>query len=120
MRDGWLHTGDIVRIDDERNMFFYDRSKDVIKSGGMNVSSQEVERVLQQHEGVLRAAVVGVPDDYWSEKVTAFVIAKPGSQLEPDGARGVLPGPHGGVQGAEDRRGGRGVPHRPAGQGPQA
>lgn len=84
MRDGWLHTGDIVRVDAERNMFFYDRSKDVIKSGGMNVSSQEVERVLQQHDGVLRAAVVGVPDDYWSEKVVAFVIAKPGSDLTPE------------------------------------
>ena len=87
LRDGWLHTGDIVRIDEDRNMFFYDRSKDVIKSGGMNVSSQEVERVLQTHGKVLRAAVVGVRDDYWSERVTAFVIAQPGSELEEDELR---------------------------------
>ncbi len=87
LRDGWLHTGDIVRIDEDRNMFFYDRSKDVIKSGGMNVSSQEVERVLQTHDKVLRAAVVGVPDDYWSEKVTAFVIAHSGCELSEDELR---------------------------------
>lgn len=83
MRDGWVHTGDIVRIDADRNLFFYDRSKDVIKTGGMNVSSQEVERVLQEHPGVLRAAVVGLPDDYWSEAVTAFVIPRAGANLDP-------------------------------------
>jgi acyl-CoA synthetase (AMP-forming)/AMP-acid ligase II len=82
MRDGWVHTGDIVRIDADRNLFFYDRSKDVIKTGGMNVSSQEVERVLQEHPAVLRAAVVGLPDDYWSEAVTAFVIAREGASVD--------------------------------------
>lgn len=87
MRDGWLRTGDIVRIDEDRNMFFYDRIKDVIKTGGMNVSSQEVERVLQTHTNVLRAAVVGMPDDYWSEVVTAFVIAHPGTATEAEELR---------------------------------
>ena len=86
----------------------------------MNVSSQEVERVLQQHEGVLRAAVVGVPDDYWSEEVTAFVIAKPGSQLEPEALEQFCRDRMAVFKVPEDRRGGRGVPHRPAGQGPQA
>ncbi|MPY59052.1 class I adenylate-forming enzyme family protein [Streptomyces spongiae] len=81
MHDGWIHTGDIVRIDAERNLFFYDRSKDVIKTGGLNVSSQEVERVLQRHPAVLRAAVVGLPDDYWSEVVTAFVILDDGATV---------------------------------------
>ncbi|MFJ9893161.1 class I adenylate-forming enzyme family protein [Streptomyces sp. NPDC091280] len=79
MRDGWIHTGDIVRVDADRNLFFYDRSKDVIKTGGLNVSSQEVERVLQRHPAVLRSAVVGLPDDYWSEVVTAFVILQDGA-----------------------------------------
>jgi acyl-CoA synthetase (AMP-forming)/AMP-acid ligase II len=74
LRDGWLHTGDIVRTDGDGNLFFVDRCKDMIKTGGLNVSSQEVERVLQAHPGVVRAAVVGLPDDYWSEVVTAFVI----------------------------------------------
>ena len=48
----------------------------------MNISSQEVERALQTHPAVLRAAVVGVPDDYWSELVTAFVITKPDAQVD--------------------------------------
>lgn len=73
-RDGWLHTGDIVRIDADGNLFFYDRSKDMIKSGGMNVSSQEVERTLYGHDAVMECAVVGLPDEYWSEAVTAFVV----------------------------------------------
>jgi acyl-CoA synthetase (AMP-forming)/AMP-acid ligase II len=77
-RGGWLHTGDLVRIDDDGNLFFFDRKKDMIKSGGMNVSSVEVERELYQHPAVLEVAVVGVPDDYWSEAVTAFMVAKPG------------------------------------------
>jgi acyl-CoA synthetase (AMP-forming)/AMP-acid ligase II len=83
LEGGWVHTGDMVRRDDAGNLFFYDRVKDMVKTGGMNVSSQEVERVLQQHPHVLRAAVVGVPDDYWSEVVTAFVIAGPGASPEP-------------------------------------
>lgn len=74
-RDGWVHTGDMVRIDADGNLFFHDRIKDVIKSGGMNVSSQEVERVLHEHPDVLTAAVVGVSDPYWSEAVTAFIVA---------------------------------------------
>ncbi|HZZ52612.1 MAG TPA: class I adenylate-forming enzyme family protein [Pseudonocardia sp.] len=82
--DGWVHTGDMVRIDAEGNLFFSDRIKDVIKSGGMNVSSQEVERVLHEHPDVLRAAVVGLPDDYWSEAVTAFVIPRDGHAVDVD------------------------------------
>lgn len=84
LRDGWLRTGDIVRVDGEGNLFFADRKGDMIKSGGMNVSSQEVERVLHTHPAVLRAAVVGRPDPYWSEAVTAFVVPKPGESPDPD------------------------------------
>ncbi len=83
LRDGWLHTGDVVRVDGEGNLFFHDRLTDVIKTGGMNVSSQEVERVLHAHPGVLRAAVVGLPDPYWSEAVTAFVIPRPDAEPDP-------------------------------------
>jgi len=83
LRGGWLHTGDIVRVDAEGNLFFHDRLTDMIKSGGMNVSSQEVERVLHGHPEVLRAAVVGRKDDYWSEAVTAFVIPRPGTSPDP-------------------------------------
>lgn len=83
-RDGWVRTGDIVRIDAEGNLFFHDRLKDMIKSGGMNVSSQEVERVVHTHPAVERAAVVGMPDPYWSEAVTAFVVLRAGHRLTQD------------------------------------
>ena len=83
-RDGWLHTEDIVRIDSDGNLFFVDRKKDMIKTGGMNVSSVEVERTLYGHDALLEVAVVGLPDDYWSEAVSAFVVAKPGRTVEPD------------------------------------
>ena len=83
-RDGWLHTGDLVRIDEEGNLFFFDRKKDMIKTGGMNVSSQEVERVVYGVPGVLQAAVVGVSDDYWSEAVTAFVVTAGDTEVDPD------------------------------------
>jgi acyl-CoA synthetase (AMP-forming)/AMP-acid ligase II len=72
--DGWLRTGDIVRIDEDANIFFFDRKKDVIKTGGMNVSSLEVENVLLACPEVTDVAVVGLPDEYWSEVVTAFVV----------------------------------------------
>jgi acyl-CoA synthetase (AMP-forming)/AMP-acid ligase II len=87
MRDGWVHTGDIVRQDAEGNLFFLDRLKDMIKTGGLNVSSQEVERALQAHPDVVRAAVVGLPDDYWSEAVTAFVVLRQGATVSGDGLR---------------------------------
>jgi acyl-CoA synthetase (AMP-forming)/AMP-acid ligase II len=82
LADGWVHTGDIVRTDGEGNLFFLDRRKDMIKSGGMNVSSQEVERVLHAHPGVARAAVVGVADERWSEAVTAFVVLEAGAVVD--------------------------------------
>lgn len=78
---GWLHTGDIMRRDEDSNFFFMDRRKDVIKTGGYNVSSQEVEKVLYTHHGVTQVAVVGLPHDYWSEAVTAFVVLKSGSSV---------------------------------------
>ena len=87
MRDGWVHPGDIVRQDVEGNLFFLDRLKDMIKTGGLNVSSQEVERALQAHPDVVRAAVVGLPDEYWSEAVTAFVVVRPGATVSADGLR---------------------------------
>ena len=83
-RDGWLHTEDIVRIDDDGNLFFVDRKKDMIKTGGMNVSSVEVERTLYGHDALMEVAVVGLPDDYWSEAVSAFVVPKAGRTVEPD------------------------------------
>jgi acyl-CoA synthetase (AMP-forming)/AMP-acid ligase II len=85
IRDGWLHTGDLVRTDGKGNLFFVDRRKDMIKTGGMNVSSVEVERTIYTYPGVLQVAVVGAPDEYWSEAVTAFVVPQPEVQVDPQG-----------------------------------
>lgn len=85
LEGGWVHTGDIVRIDADGNMFFRDRRKDMIKTGGFNVASQEVERVLQAHPDVERAAVVGLPDPYWSEVVTGFVVLRDGATATAEG-----------------------------------
>ncbi|MDE0132924.1 MAG: AMP-binding protein [bacterium] len=77
LRDGWLHTGDVVRLDPDGNLFFHDRLKDMIKTGGMNVSSAEVEETIRMHPGVVEAAVVGMPHPEWTEAVTAAVVAGP-------------------------------------------
>lgn len=81
MRNGWLHTGDLVKKDAEGNLFFVDRQKDVIKTGGMNVSSVEVERACYQFPGVHEVAVVGLADEYWSQVVTAFVVKHEGTDV---------------------------------------
>jgi acyl-CoA synthetase (AMP-forming)/AMP-acid ligase II len=82
LRGGWLRTGDIVRQDAEKNLFFYDRKKDVIKTGGMNVSSLEVEQAILEIPGVLEVAVVGVSDEVWSEAVVAFVVIKSNDKID--------------------------------------
>lgn len=83
--NGWFHSGDIGHLDDEGILWFTDRRKDVIKTGGENVSSIEVERALYAAEpGIADAVVVGLPHEHWSEAITAFVTARPGAQLEVD------------------------------------
>ena len=77
-RDGWLYTGDIGYRDEEGYIFIVDRKKDIIISGGENVSSHEVEEALCQHPAVLEVAVIGVPDREWGEAVKAVVAVKPG------------------------------------------
>jgi acyl-CoA synthetase (AMP-forming)/AMP-acid ligase II len=81
-RDGWLHTGDQVRVGEEGTLHFFDRAKDMIKSGGENVYSAEVERVLLECPGVVDAAVFGVADRRWGEAVKALVVFGPG--VDPD------------------------------------
>lgn len=76
---GWLHTGDVMRRDANGDLFFLDRRKDIIKSGGYNVSSQEVEKLLYTHPDVAQVAVVGLPHEYWSEAVTAFIVQRAGA-----------------------------------------
>lgn len=75
LRKGWMHTGDVMHRDKDGYLYFVDRSKDMIKSGGENVYSLEVEQVLARHPGVAEVAVVGVPDSRWGEAVKAVVVA---------------------------------------------
>lgn len=78
--DGWLRTGDIARRDKDGYIFIIDRRKDMFISGGENVYPVEIESVLIEHQAVMEAAVVGVPDKRWGEVGRAFVVLKPGSQ----------------------------------------
>ncbi|HQR26460.1 MAG TPA: long-chain-fatty-acid--CoA ligase [Nocardioides sp.] len=75
--DGWFRTGDIGRVDDEGFVFVQDRLKDMIISGGENVYSPEIERVLAEHPAVMEVAVIGVPDQRWGESVKAVVSLHP-------------------------------------------
>jgi acyl-CoA synthetase (AMP-forming)/AMP-acid ligase II len=77
--DGWFRTGDIGRIDDGGYVYVDDRLKDMIISGGENIYSPEIERVLAEHPAVAEVAVIGVPDDRWGEQVKAVVSLKPGA-----------------------------------------
>jgi acyl-CoA synthetase (AMP-forming)/AMP-acid ligase II len=77
--DGWFHTGDMALLDSEGFIEVVDRKKDLIISGGENISSIEVEGFLYKHPAVLEAAVIGVPDERWGETVCALVVLKPGA-----------------------------------------
>jgi acyl-CoA synthetase (AMP-forming)/AMP-acid ligase II len=83
-RDGWLFTGDIVREDKDRFLYFVDRRKDMIKTGGENVFAKEVEDALISHAKVQEAAVFGLPDDTWGEKIHAAVVLHPGQEATED------------------------------------
>jgi fatty-acyl-CoA synthase len=78
---GWFHTGDIATIDENRYILIVDRKKDIIVSGGENISSLEVEKVLASHPGVYEAVVIPVPDEKWGEVPKALVVLKAGSQV---------------------------------------
>jgi acyl-CoA synthetase (AMP-forming)/AMP-acid ligase II len=79
--DGWFHTGDGGTIGDQHYVTILDRKKDVIVSGGENVSSIEVEDAVFSHPDVAEVAVIGIPDEKWGELVMALVVRTPGSQL---------------------------------------
>jgi fatty-acyl-CoA synthase len=82
MRGGWFHTGDLAVVHPDGYIEVVDRLKDVIISGGENISSVEVESLLYEHPAVLEAAVVGVPDARWGEVPKALVVLKPGQCVE--------------------------------------
>ena len=78
-RDGWLHTGDVAREDEDGFWFIVDRTKDMIVTGGFNVFPREVEDVVAEHPSVAQVAVVGTPDEKWGEAVTAVVVLREGT-----------------------------------------
>ena len=78
IRDGWLHTGDIGRVDAEGNIYVVDRKKDIIIRGGLNVYPRDIEEVLFEHPAIAEAAVIGRPDPEYGEEVIAFVVLRPG------------------------------------------
>jgi fatty-acyl-CoA synthase len=84
---GWFHSGDIAVVHADGYIEIVDRAKDVIISGGENISTQQVEKVLLEHDAVLECAVVAVPDEKWGEVAKAFVTLKPGRMLEADALR---------------------------------
>jgi acyl-CoA synthetase (AMP-forming)/AMP-acid ligase II len=77
--DGWFRSGDMGKLDDDGFLFVQDRLKDMIISGGENIYSPEVERVLTEHPAVMEVAVIGVPDDTWGESVKAVVSLQEGA-----------------------------------------
>ncbi len=84
LRDGWLHTGDIAKMDEDGYFFIVDRKKDMIKSRGENVYPREVEEVLYRHPKVKEAVVVGLPDPFLGERIKAYVVLKEGASATPE------------------------------------
>ena len=80
-KDGWFHTGDLGRFDEEGYLFLAGRKKDMIISGGQNVFAIEVEETYAKHPAILQCAVIGLPDETWGEMVAAVVVKFPGQEV---------------------------------------
>jgi acyl-CoA synthetase (AMP-forming)/AMP-acid ligase II len=95
-RDGWYHSGDAGRLDDEGFLYLVDRTKDMIVSGGENVYSTEVEQAVASHPAVAQVAVIGIPHELYGEAVHAVVVLKPDATVEEDEliahSRGLIAG----------------------------
>ena len=84
LRDGWFSAGDLARKDSEGFIYIVDRKGDMVISGGLNIYPRQIEEVLYRHPDVAEAAVVGVPDDRWGERLRAFVVPRRPETAEPD------------------------------------
>lgn len=102
LQDGWLHTGDIARADEQGYLFIVDRKKDMIVSGGFNVYPREVEDVLSSDPAVAVAAVIGIPDARWGEAVMAVVVPRPGASVDAERLKALV----------KDRKGAQHAPKR--------
>ena len=81
LRDGWLRTGDMARMDADGYLYLVDRKNDMIVSGALNVYPSEVERILQEHESIFEVAVIGVSSEKWGEEVKAIIVLKDGENI---------------------------------------
>jgi fatty-acyl-CoA synthase len=81
MRGGWFHTGDMATLNEDGYVLIVDRKKDIIVSGGENISSLEVERVILAHPAILEAAVIPVSDQTWGETPKALVVLRVGASV---------------------------------------
>ena len=84
MKSGWLHTSDLGYMDEDGYLYFSDRIKDMVKTGGENVASAEVEKILYENSKVLEVAIIGLPHNIWVEAVTAVIVPVPGGDLKED------------------------------------
>ncbi len=84
LRDGWLYTGDVARMDRDGFTYIVDRKKDMIIAGGFNIYPREVEEVLYEHPSVQEAVAVGIPDAYRGETVKAYLVLKQGQEATSD------------------------------------
>jgi fatty-acyl-CoA synthase len=91
-QDGWLRTGDVAELRHGSYIKLVDRTKDLVKSGGEWISSVELENEIMAHPDVLEAAVIAVPDERWSERPCACVVARDGAELDAAGVVGFLDG----------------------------
>lgn len=82
LRDGWLFTGDMARRDTDGQYYFVDRKKDIVRRRGENVSSLEVENIINDHPAVLESAVIGVPSELTDEELLVFVVGRDGAELD--------------------------------------
>ncbi len=84
LKNGWLHTGDLGKLDEDGYVYIVERKNDMIISGGVNVYPREIEEVLYQHPAVSEASVIGVPDEHWGEIVKAVIVLKAGATATED------------------------------------
>ena len=103
-RSGWFHSGDLAVQHPDGYIQLLDRAKDVIISGGENISSMELERTIMEHPAVLEVSVIGVPDEKWGETPKAFVVPRPGGRGHRRGDHRVHPRAHRPLQVPQLRR----------------